>query len=453
VKKLSSKLKYLKHAPKSIFTTFMALVVIVSAALVPSVLFAWGPNRVPLYANNPPSYVTFNSIIDNNSRQNPTGFVATVDERNFMQIRDSNSYNYSYNNSVSITPGHQYIVYMYYHNDANSNLNLSATGSYVLATLPTPTIINNGSTNIALNGYFGASNAVNPQQVSDSVYFNNNSGSNITLSYIPGSATIHNRGSANGQTLSDNIITSGAPIGHDSLNGVIPSANITYNSYNYGAGYVTFTIQADQTQTNNFTVTKQANNTTTGATNWTKSQTANPGDTVNFQVTYTNNSYSQQNNIIVSDLLANGLTYIPNSTTVTSTYNQSTVTIGEGINTANGVNIGSYPYGTTVYVRYSAKVASNDNLPNCGSNTITSAAQVQVNGTSAQDTADITVNRTCAITPAPVTPAPTIIYQTITPTDKLPVTGPAENFISLLGFGAIVTALGYYLASRRKTVK
>ena len=451
MKNLSSKLKYLKYAPKSVIAALMALVIIASAIIVPGALLAWGPSRSPLYANNPPNYVTFNSIVDNNSRQNPTGFVPTVDERNFMQIRDSNTYNYSYNNSVSVTPGHQYIVYMYYHNDANSNLNLSATGSYVLANLPAT--INNGNTNVALTGYIGANNAVNPQQVSDSVYFNNNTGSNIALSYVPGSATIYNRGSTNGHTLSDNIVTSGAPIGHDSLNGVIPSANISYNSYNYGAGYVTFTVQAEQQQSNNFTINKQVNN-NSNLNSWTDSQPVNPGDTVNFQVTYTNNSYTQQNNIIVSDLLANGLTYVPNSTTVTSTYNQSNVPIGEGINSSNGVNIGSYTPNTTVYIRYSAKVATNDNLPNCGSNTITSTAQIKINGTSAQDTADVTVTRTCTTpTPAaPVTPAPTVIYQTVTPTGKLPVTGPVEDITSFLGLGAIITALGYYLASRRKTL-
>lgn len=450
MKSLSSKLKYLKYTPKSVIASLVVVMTIAAAITVSGTLLAWGPSRSPIYASNPPSYVTFNSITDNTSRQNPTGFVATVDERNFMQIRDSNTYNYSYNNTASITPGHQYIVYMYYHNDANSNLNLNATGAYVMASLPST--ISNGNTNVALTGYVGANNS-NPQQVYDSVYFNNNTGSNITLHYVPGSAIIHNNNSTNGQVLSDNIVTSGAPIGYNSLDGTIPSANIAYNSYNYGAGYVTFTVQADQQQSNTFTVSKQVSN-NSNLNSWTKDQTANPGDTVNFQVTYVNNSGYQQNNIVVSDLLANGLTYIPNSTTVTSTYNQSNVPVGEGINTANGVNIGSYAAGTTVYIKYSAKVAANDNLPSCGSNTITSTAQVQVNGISVQDTANVTVTRQCATqTPAPTTPAPTIIYQTVTPTGKLPVTGPVENFVSLLGFGALITTLGYYLASRRKTIK
>lgn len=463
MKKLSSKLEYLKYAPKSAIVALVAVVVIAAAVAIPGALLAWGPSRTAFNYNNPPSYVTFNSIVDNDSRQSPTGFVATTDERNFMQVRDSNAYNYSYNNTVSITPGHQYIVYMYYHNDANSNLNLSATGTYVMASLPTT--VSNSNTNVALTGYVGANNA-NPQQVDDSVYFSNTTGSNIALHYVPGSAIIHNNNSTNGHVLSDNIITSGATIGHDSLNGTIPSANITYNGTNHAAGYVTFTVQADQQQSNDynsynsFTVNKQVNN-NSNLNSWTKTQAVNPGDTVNFQVTYVNNNGVQQNNATISDLLANGLTYVPNSTTVTSTYNQSNVQIGEGINTANGVNIGNYASGTTVYIRYSARVAANDNLPSCGSNTLSSAAQMRVDGISAQDTANITVTRQCTpapvapapITPAPVTPAPTIIYQTVTPTGKLPVTGPVEDIASFLGLGAIVTALGYYLASRRKAIK
>lgn len=449
MKRLSSKLNHLKYIPKNVALTLIALTMIASAVIIPGQLFAQGgPSRTPLYANNPPNYVVFNSIVDNTSAQNPTGFVATTDERSFMQIRDSNTYNYSYNNSISITPGHQYVVYMYYHNDANSNLNLNATGAYVMATIPTS--ISNNSSSVALTGYIGANNAYNPAQVYDNVYFSNTTGNNVSLSYVPGSAVIHNQNSTNGQTLSDNIVTSGAPIGYNSLNGVIPSANITYGGYNYGAGYVTFKVQASQQQSNNFTISKQVNN-SSNSNAWGEDQTVNPGDTVNFQVTYTNNSYNQQNNITISDLLANGLTYVPNSTTVSSTNNQTNIQVTEGINTAAGVNIGSYAYGTTVYIRYSAKVVANDSLPNCGSNTITSTAQVNINGTSAQDTASVIASRYCAPTPATPAPvAPTVIYRTIETNGKLPVTGPTDDIAAFLGLGALVTALGYYLTSRRK---
>jgi len=350
---------------------------------------------------------------------------------------------------------------MYYHNDTATNSGLNAYGSYALAQIPTT--INNGE-NLAATGYIGASNA-NPQQVSDNVYFNNTSGSNITLRYMPGSATIHNYSGTNGQVLSDNIVTSGAPIGYNSLDGVIPGSTISYGSANSYAGYVLFTVQADQIQTTSFIVTKQVYNPPTNS--WGKELSVNPGDNVNYQVTYTNNSGVQQNNVIISDLLASSLTYNPGSTTITSTYNQNAVTLSDGINSSNGVNIGSYAPGTTVYIKYSARVAANDNLPSCGANTISSAAQVQANGVSVQDTtANITVTRTCptpapvipptptpVAAPAPVAPAPTVIYQTVTPAGKLPVTGPAEDITKFLGFGAIVTALGYYLASRRKTVK
>ena len=66
----------------------------------------------------------------------------------------------------------------------------------------------------------------------------------------------------------------------------------------------------------------------------------------------------------------------------------------------------------------------------------TTAKAQTANGTK-QDTADVTVVKTCV---TPVTP--------VTPT-QLPVTGAGEGIAAFLGLGATVTSTGYYIASRR----
>ena len=91
--------------------------VIIMAAIVPTV-HAWGPER-PTYTNESPSdHVTFNSITDN---------IAIGDERNFVRIAEA-GINYELVDTLAIEPGKEYIVYIYYHNNAASNLNSTGVG-------------------------------------------------------------------------------------------------------------------------------------------------------------------------------------------------------------------------------------------------------------------------------------------------------------------------------------
>jgi hypothetical protein len=191
---------------------------------------SWGPSRPTFTINKPADHVTFDSITDN---------PAQGDERNFMQVRGATDSNETYADRISLTPGKEYVVYIYYHNNAASNLNASGTGIangvYIKAQIPA--VVSNGSTGTKAVGYVGARNA-DPIEVWNDISFTNNSGGDISLRYIPDSATIHNFGKTNGVALSNSIITSGAEIGFDSLDGVIPGCN------DY-AGYVTFRIKAD----------------------------------------------------------------------------------------------------------------------------------------------------------------------------------------------------------------
>lgn len=440
-------LNFAKYTPKSAGIALM----IASAVIIPSALFAWGPSRTPYTIENPADHVVFNSITNNQSHG---------DERNFVQVRDANSGNETYVDNISLTAGHEYVVYVYYHNNAASNLNASgvgiAKGAYVKAEIPA--VVSNGSNGTKAVGYVGAANA-NPGEVWDDVSFSNTTGGDIAMRYVPGSATIHNFGKTNGVALSDNIITSGASLGYDALDGVLPGCN----QY---AGYVTFRIKADQP---NFTVNKQVRLIATA--NWLENMDANAGDTVEYRIEYVNTGTTTQNNVVVKDILPAHVTYLTDTTTLKNASNPNGKTVSNNI-TKDGINIGNYTAGSNAYVKFSAKLDSSSAL-DCGVNTLTNTAQVETNNGSKLDKAVITVTKQCSTstpshnpthnpTPTPTTtttptPTPTTTttpapkpVTTVTPVPKqLPTTGAGDDITSILGLGSMITSAGYYLASRR----
>ena len=390
------------------------IAIIASAIIIPATLFAWGPSRPTYTIANPADHVTFNSITDNPSHG---------DERNFVQVRDANSGNETYADSISLTTGHEYVVYVYYHNNAASNLNASgvgiANGAYVQAQIPA--VVTNGNTDTKAVGYVGAVNA-NPGVVWDDISFSNTTGGDIALRYVPGSATIHNFGATNGQTMSDNIITTGASLGYNALDGVVPGCN----EY---AGYVTFRVVADQP---NFTISKEVR--IAGSTTWSKNVAATAGNTIEYRIQYINTGTTSQNNVVISDVLPAHLSYVTGSTTLKNASNPNGKSVSDNL-TKGGINIGDYTSGSNAYIKFSATVDSNSAL-DCGTNTMTNTATAETNNGSKQDTAVVTVIRTCTVTPP-----------------ELPHTGPSENILGLLGLGALVTSIGYYRASRRESMK
>ena len=424
---------------------------IAAAIIIPAVLFAWGPGR-PTYTDST-DHVTFNSITNN---------PAHGDETNFVQVRDANAGDETYADSISLTAGHEYVVYVYYHNNAASNLNESgkgiAKGAYVKAEIPA--VVANGANDVKAVGYVGATNA-EPKVVWDDISFSNTSGGDIALRYIPDSAINHSFGPLDGQTMSNNIVTTGAPIGHTTW-GVVPGCN------DY-AGYVTFRVKADQP---NFTVTKQVHK--TGTTGWEKSEAVSAGDSVDYLITYNNTGTTDQNDVVINDILPAGISYVDGTTFVANDTNPDGIPVSDNI-TKGGINIGNYAAGANAYVKFTAKVAAEKDLT-CGVNTIRNLAKAETNNGTKSDTADVTVDKKCDEKPKECKPGipegdvrctekpkeckPGIpegdkrctVTPPVTPTE-LPVTGAGANIASFLGLGALVASIGYYLTSRRVSVK
>jgi len=436
---MSKLFSLIKRAPKRL----IALVTMIAlAVIVPAALLAWGPDRATFTIANPAGYVTFNSITDNPSHG---------DERNFMQVREANAGNETYADSISLSAGHEYVVYVYYHNNAASNLNDGGTGiahgAYVKASIPA--VVTKGNTDTKAVGYVGANNA-NPTLVWDDISFSNTTNGDIALRYVPGSATIHSFGAVNGQTMSDSIVTTGTSLGYSALNGELPGCN----EY---AGYVTFRVKADQP---NFTIEKQVR--LVGSTTWSESVNAKAGDSVEYRIQYINTGTTTQNDVVIKDVLPAHMSYVSGSTTLKNASNPNGKSVSDNL-TTSGINIGNYTAGSNAYVKFIAKVNSESNLT-CGMNTLTNTAVAETNNGSKQDTAVVKVNKECkpkeckpgipegdarCNTPKECKPGIPEGDKRCTP-EKLPETGAGENILAALGLGALVTSIGYYVASRRQ---
>lgn len=361
----------MRNAPKR---TSAILAMIAAAVIVPATLFAWGPNRDTYTIQHPADHVVFNSITNNPSHG---------DERNFMQVREKTASNTTYSDEISLSAGKEYVIYMYYHNNAASNLN-DAAHNYkgiakdVMAKAQIPAVVPSGSNGTKAVGYINSSNA-SPTSVWDDISFKNTTSGDFALRMVPGSATIHNFGKTNGATLSDNIITSGATLGFDKLDGVLPGCNEF-------AGYVTFRVVADQP---NFSVSKKVRK--AGTTEWKENVAANPGDKVDYLVEYKNSGTTAQNDVVVKDTLPAKVSYQTGSTKIANPTNPGGVATEDGITSAQGINVGDYPAGSNAFVMFSAKVAGADQL-DCGETTLVNKATVETNNGSKSDTATVVVN-------------------------------------------------------------
>lgn len=428
----------LKRSPK-----LSALVAVLTAAVViPAGLLAWGPERPTYTTANAAPHVTFNSIVDN---------PAHGDERNFVSIKEAGASSATYTDNINLQGGKEYEVYVYYHNNAKSSLNASGKGiaKDVKLRMEMPAVVKAGQT-ASINGYISASNAT-PGTVYDDV--KGKASSDIALRYVPSSAKIHNFGKTDGATLPDTLITTGTPLGFDSLNGVVPGCN----EY---AGYVTFRIKADQP---NFTVEKTVSK--HGQNAFGESTSVKAGEKVDYKIKYKNTGTTQQNNVTVLDELPQGMKYVAGTTQISNskTGNKwSKVESNEIVK--GGINIGSYAPGGAAYLTFTA-IAEGE----CGSHKVINKAYASTNNGTKSDTADVTVTKECA--PGEISVCELATKRIITIQEKdfdsnlhsknlldctdaplppeLPQTGVSGSALTLAGIGLLTAAAAYAVRSDR----
>lgn len=422
----------------------VAVLAVVGLVGLGPVVDAWGPSDRPTYTTaSPAPHVTFNSITNN---------PAYGDERNFFRIKDAATSG-TYTDELKVEPGKTYRGYVYVHNNASKVLN-DAAHEYKGVALNTqlrvslPNSVTPGN-KARINAYITADNA-QPKQIWDEAYMTADSA--VAIRYVPNSAKYYNNGPTNGATIADSFLTTGAPLGFDSLNGRLPGCN----EY---SGYILFDFVVDKPD---FTFKKQVAK--DGTNQWGDSVTAKPGEKVNFLLTYQNTGTTQQNNVILRDTLPAGMNYVAGSTIVTNSVSPNGAKGADGVTTATGINYGSYAPRGNLFVQFSATVPSADKLK-CGKNELVNTGQVSTENGRKDGTAKVIVEVECQpneckpgipegdkrCNPEPCTPkeGETVDKNGNCVPVALPTTGPAQIVAGILGVALVTLGFAYWMRSRK----
>ncbi|MEK5471327.1 cell surface protein [Bacillus sp. FSL R9-9863] len=208
--------------------------------------------------------------------------------------------------------------------------------------------------------------------------------------FIPGSVTV------NGVTQAGANPANGIPIGSIAANSTttvsfqvlvpsIPQTNPILNSGTTTYQYIPVPNQpaVSGTDTTNI-VSTQVNNATVTMTKAVDKNFADIGDTLTYTVSFTGTGNTNANNVIFTDVIPTGTTFVLNSLTIDGTTQV-------GATPANGVNIGSIPSGTTKNVAFQV-VVNTIPASNVVSNGSSASYQYTVNPSQSPVTKNISSN-------------------------------------------------------------
>jgi uncharacterized repeat protein (TIGR01451 family)/LPXTG-motif cell wall-anchored protein len=451
---MSTLTQLIRRAPKR----FSALALIVAAAvIIPTAALAWGPNRQTFTIANPSDHVQFNSITDNPN---------VGDERNFVGVRDASAANTWYD-SLNAESGKTYVVRMYVHNNAATSLNLVANNVTAKVNLPTTT-----GTSVDITGFIDASNVgadgkSNPGAFAE-VYDNAKltSNQNFNVAYVPGSLKYENNSANSPYMLPESIFTSaGAKLGYNQMDGNIPGC------FQY-SGYVSFEVKPQFATPSTFSMNKMVSK--HSENKWVDNYSAKTGEIIDYLLEYKNTGGAQQDSVTFRDTLPTGMTYVSGSTTFGNSKTPAGVKASDNIANGTGINVGSYAPGANAWAIFSATAPTNDKLAVCGVNTLINNGKVTTGGYSVSDTANITITKeclpdminVCRLSDKTIVSIKQSDYdaaksqystnlddcKTVTPPvtpPVLPKTGMSENIVAVVGLGALVASIAYYVASRK----
>ena len=366
------------------------------------------PNRTPYDYNVPCDAASTNKYTRCGSLTGPVfnSFINTPsygDERAFVDARRTDqTASGSYKNVLSdVKQGSkEVIVRMYVHNNANQSTNASGTGvarnTTVRIDLPSAQ-----ASSLRARGYISASNAT-PNLVEDTVDFT--SGEAFKVSYIPGSATlVNNQGFKNGTKLSDSIVSTGALIGSNALDGTLPGC------FEY-EGIVEIRVKVTPAPKPAVTFTKQVNNAT--ADGWMKNVTVKPGDKLKWLLSFKDTGNTELTNVRISDQLPPHVQLVPGSVRYIDAA-QNVVQSDTGLFGTGGINFNKWAPNGGFYVRFETTVKSD--FPTCTVNIRNIAYNNTDQTPQGQDTADVTITKPNCTPPTTQTPAYTCEKLTVTP--------------------------------------
>lgn len=268
------------------------------------------------------------------------------DERAFFDGRRSDmATNTNADQINDVTNGSKEVILRtYVHNNANQTTNASGKGiakdAKVRVALPTAT-----EQVLRARSYISASNATTVEDTADML-----GTKKFSVSYVPGSAKLL-RGAAS-YALSDNIVTTGAPIGYNTMDGNLPGC------FEYAA-LVEIKVKINVQTTPDLQLTKQVKK--SGVTEWGKETSVKPGDKIQWLLGTKNIGDVTLDQVKARDVLPPHLTVVPGSVKV---YNGNDVSVqNDAPLFGGGLILGTYPTGGIKYISF--ETTAKDDFEGC----------------------------------------------------------------------------------------
>ena len=409
-----------------------AAVMMTTVSLTPAVVNAWGDSdkgRPSYYLNEKGeifSDAEFKNSFDFKDKIVFNSYATGTkigDEKNFVGAKVANQVVDTWNaDSIKVKDGETYTIRLYVHNNNPYKRQYVAEDVKARFELPYATQVAKSHTII---GYLNSSNA-SPKTYFDEVKLE--ADENVYIEYVHDSARYVNDGAfKNGIKLPNEVITSGALLGYDALDGKIPGC------FEFD-GVVMIDVKVHSSVASKVSKTVRIKG--SADKTWKESVVAKVGDEVEYQIEYMNLLKNQVDNVMIRDVLPTNVEYVNDSTYFYNSNYTNGVLLADNTVTTTGINIGSYENKGKAFVRFTGKVV--DNSMECGANQLVNWASATVNGEVSKDDASVLVDKVCS-TP---TPEPT--------PNELPNTGVSGIVTGALGAGSLITACGYYIASRKK---
>lgn len=138
----------------------------------------------------------------------------------------------------------------------------------------------------------------------------------------------------------------------------------------------------------------------TESNKWSSNNTAKPGDTLKYLISYQNTGNTAQSNVIIRDSLPPHMTLVPGTTKLAnSTYPQSKAVSSDDV-VNGGIVIGNYGAGANAYVTFEVKIDAADKLA-CGNNEFRNVGVAHPQGMSEYYNTAITMaHKDCSSTPS-----------------------------------------------------
>ena len=300
-------------------------IAVIAIAVPAAVIAGFGPDRPTKVYNGPGTpgfdYPTFNSF---------TNVPGIGDERRFFTGMYPNGTVLT-DPLAQVKQGDELTLQVYVHNGADPKYNESGQG--VARNTKVKVVLPNGAAKSQQATAYVSADNTQPTQVFDTLDFAAENGGFFELDYVEGSA--HVRGNHINTTLPDSVVTTGATIGTDALDGNISGCFEK-------EVLVTLKVKVNMPR---YTISKQVG-VASGTTEWKESVDINKNDKAAWLITFKNTGATQLKNVKIVDEVPAGLTVVPGSVMLINGNYPNGYTYPDTAIQANGrqvnVDIGNY---------------------------------------------------------------------------------------------------------------